>query len=112
MIQQVQELLSVSQTRLAELLGVTGGYLSRVKSGKVPPSLEICRKLATFLQVPTTDVLIHFGLLEESDVKQEELWAKEIKEAWETLPLTKGKILIATVRGIVQVAIQEHKLTS
>ena len=64
-IRQSRSALGLSLRSLAQQLGVDAAYLSRIESGRVPPSEQMLRKLATVLGRNEDELLLLSGRLPE-----------------------------------------------
>lgn len=50
-IKEIRELKGVSQNKLAQMIGMTQGYLSKLESNKKSPTLNMLIKIAEVLEV-------------------------------------------------------------
>lgn len=48
----------ISQTELAEILGVTNKAVSKWENGKAKPRIEILQKMASYFKIPVEELLI------------------------------------------------------
>lgn len=56
----------ISQNKLADSIGVSSGYLSRIKNGKrLAPSVPIAMAIAKELDIPTDELMVMLGLNNE-----------------------------------------------
>jgi transcriptional regulator with XRE-family HTH domain len=49
--------LGLSQTAVAERVGLNPSYLSRIENGKIYPTMPTAQKIATALRVPLSELL-------------------------------------------------------
>ena len=75
----------LSQTKLAELLGITRAYLSQVENNHKQPSLALLRAAAHHLQVP-----LALLLAEEQEGRPEAEIMKSLRDVFAALMVTRA----------------------
>jgi transcriptional regulator with XRE-family HTH domain len=68
-VRERRERLGLSQTDLADLVGIRKGYMSQIESGKIGlPGADLRRRLAAALRVRHVDLLIAAGELTADEI--------------------------------------------
>ncbi len=61
----IRKYLALSQTQMADRLGVCKSYMSEIEAGKKPLSLEKIETMASILQVPVSAIFILHEIVNE-----------------------------------------------
>lgn len=118
-VRERRERIGLSQTELADRVGIRKGYMSQIESGKIGlPNADLRRRLATALRVRHVDLLIAAGELtrDELPVVGEPAPGSEADELLASMPEDIRDITIELMRryarryGQVLEAVEELSL--
>jgi len=91
--------LHLTQQELAQQVGVTGGFLAHVETGRTMPAVKTCKKLAHALGVDEMVMLRLAGIVSDDDGRQsdEELLDPELRvffrDAWPRMSDAKKELM-------------------
>ncbi len=64
--------LNLTQRQVADTIGLSGGYIAHVETGRTLPSVSTCKKLAHALGVRELEMLAAAGLIAEGEEKSDD----------------------------------------
>lgn len=100
-IRQERQARGVTQQRLAELVGMDTGHLSRIERGKAVPSINVVKRIADALCLPIAQI---FADIPPRKLSDDSGWGKKIGTMVRDLPARRRERVLRLFKMIVKSA--------